>query len=137
MTLILLLKGLQRIKNFMINTITFHNLKIIFTIILKMDRDLILQILTKSHYLIPRETYLRIYTDISKIKTTFDNLEIIAIEMNDDLIRKYIIELVLIEINSSLTIDAQVTQTKIKEIIKKLDLSSGSSTGYISQKFSE
>ena len=121
----------------MINTITFHNLKIIFTIILKMDRDLILQILTKSHYLIPRETYLRIYTDISKIKTTFDNLEIIAIEMNDDLIRKYIIELVLIEINSSLTIDKQVTQTKIKEIIKKLDLSSGSSTGYISQKFSE
>ena len=70
---------------------------------LKMNKDLILQILTKAHYLIPRETYLRIYPNISSAKTTFDNLEKIAVELHEDIVLTDTIQLLLTDINDSLT----------------------------------
>tara|TARA_B100000686_G_scaffold350209_1_gene445531 strand:+ start:541 stop:855 length:315 start_codon:yes stop_codon:yes gene_type:complete len=87
-----------------------------------MNKDLILQILTKAHYLIPRKTYLRIYPYINPAKTTYDNLEMIAIELHEDIVLNDTIELVLTEINASLTTENQVTDEKIKEIMDSLDL---------------
>jgi len=87
-----------------------------------MDKDLILQILIKAHYLIPRDTYLRIYPNISSAKTTFDNLEKIAIELHEDIVLTDTIQLLITEINTSLTTANQVTDEKIKEIIEALDL---------------
>ena len=89
---------------------------------LKMDKDLILQILTKAHYLIPRETYMRIYTYINPDKTTFDNLEMIAIELHEDIVLTDTIQLLLTDINDSLTKEEQIEKEDIKEIMDSLDL---------------
>ena len=86
-----------------------------------MNKDLILQILTKAHFMIPRETYLRIYPNISSEKITFDNLNMIATELHADIVLTDTIELVLTEINASLTTVNQVTDEKIKEIMDSLD----------------
>ena len=86
-----------------------------------MNKDFILQILTKAHYLIPLGTYLRIYSYINAEKTTYDNLEMIAIELHEDIVLNDTIQLLLAEINASLT-ENQVTDEKIKEIMDSLDL---------------
>ena len=94
-----------------------------------MNKDFILQILTKAHYLIPRETYLRIYPNISSAKTTFDNLEKIALELHEDIVPIKTIQLLLTDINASLTTENQVTDEKIKEIMDSLDLPPETPTG--------
>ena len=88
---------------------------------LKMNKDLILQIMTKAHYLIPRETYLRIYPYISSEKTTFDNLEMIAIELHEDIVLTDKIQLLLTDTNDSLTKEEQIEKEDIKEIMDSLD----------------
>ena len=87
-----------------------------------MDKDLILQILIKAHFMIPRETYLRIFPNISSEKITFDNLNMIATELHADIVLTDTIELVLTDINASLTTANQVNKEKIKEIMDSLDL---------------
>lgn len=89
---------------------------------LKMDKDLILQVMTKAHYLIPRETYLRIFLYINPEKTTFDNLEMIAIELHEDIVLTDTIQLLLTDINDSLTKEEQIEKEDIKEIMDSLDL---------------
>jgi len=89
---------------------------------LRMDKDLILQILTKAHYLIPRETYMRIYPYINPEKTTYDNLEMIAIELHEDIVLTYTIQLLLTDINDSLTKEEQIEKEDIKDIMDSLDL---------------
>ena len=86
-----------------------------------MDKDLILQILTKAHYLIPRETYMRIYPYINPVKTTYDNLEMIAIELHEDIVLTDTIQLLLTDINESLTKEEQIEKEDIKEIMDSLD----------------
>ena len=98
---------------------------------LKMNKDLILQIMTKAHYLIPRETYLRIYPYISSEKTTFDNLEMIAIELHEDIVLTDTIQLLLTDINDSLTKEEQIEKEDIKEIMNSLDLPSAKPIGTI------
>ena len=88
-----------------------------------MNKDLILQILIKAHFMIPRETYLRIYPLISDMKLPLENLERIAIELHEDQVLKDNILLVLTDINESLKTDKRVTEAEIKEIIEGLDLS--------------
>ena len=87
-----------------------------------MDKDLILQIMTKAHYLIPRETYLRIFLYINPGKTTFDNLEMIAIELHEDIVLTDTIQLLLTDINDSLTKEEQIEKEDIKGIMDSLDL---------------
>ena len=97
-----------------------------------MNKDFILQILTKAHYLIPRETYLRIYPNISSAKTTFDNLEKIALELHEDIVLTDTIQLLLTDINESLTKEHQIEKEDIKEItdsLKSLDLPPEKPTG--------
>jgi len=89
---------------------------------LTMDKDLILQIMTKAHYLIPRETYLRIFLYISSEKTTYDNLEMIAIELHEDIVLTDTIQLLLTDINESLKKEEQIEKEDIKEIMDSLDL---------------
>lgn len=55
-------------NKFDLRMIILSLLKFSLIVRLKMNKDLILQILTKAHYLIPRETYLRIYPNISSAK---------------------------------------------------------------------
>ena len=94
-----------------------------------MNKDLILQILTKAHFMISRETYLRIFPNISSEKITFDNLNMIATELHADIVLTDTIKLVLTDINASLTTVNQVTDEKIKEIIEALDLPPETPTG--------
>lgn len=96
-------------------------LKFSLIVRLKMNKDLILQILTKAHYLIPRKTYLRIYPYINPVKTTFDNLEMIAIELHEDIVLTDTIQLLLTDINDSLTKEEQIEKEDIKEIMDSLD----------------
>ena len=102
---------------------SYSQLKIIFIARLKMNKDLILQILIKAHFMIPRDTYLSIYPKISPAKTTLENLEMIAVTLHEDLVLKDNILLALTDVNESLTADKQVTKEEVEEIIKKLDLS--------------
>tara|TARA_Y100001970_G_C14224289_1_gene854607 strand:- start:1334 stop:1648 length:315 start_codon:yes stop_codon:yes gene_type:complete len=87
-----------------------------------MNKDLILQILTKAHYLIPRKTYLRICPYINPAKTTYDNLEVIAIELHEDIVLTDTIQLLLTDINESLTKEEQIEKEDIKAIMDSLDL---------------
>ena len=96
-------------------------LKFSLIVRLKMNKDLILQILTKAHYLIPRKTYLRIYPYINPEKTTYDNLEVIAIELHEDIVLTDTIQLLLTDINDSLTKEEQIEKEDIKEIMDSLD----------------
>ena len=96
-------------------------LKFSLIVRLKMNKDLILQILTKAHYLIPRKTYLRIYPYINPVKTTFDNLEMIAIELHEDIVLTDTIQLLLKDINESLMKEEQIEKEDIKEIMDSLD----------------
>ena len=96
-------------------------LKFSLIVRLKMNKDLILQILTKAHYLIPRKTYLRIYPYINPEKTTYDNLEVIAIELHEDIVLTDTIQLLLKDINESLTKEEQIEKEDIKEIMDSLD----------------
>ena len=89
---------------------------------LRMDKDLILQIMTKAHYLIPRKTYLRIYPYINPDKTTYANLEVIAIELHEDIVLTDTIQLLLTDINDSLTKEEQIEKEDIKGIMDSLDL---------------
>ena len=82
-----------------------------------MNKDLILQILMKVHFMIPRETYLRIYPLISDLKLPLENLEIIAIELHEDQVLKDNILLVLTDINDSLTTNKQVSKDDIQKLI--------------------
>ena len=82
-----------------------------------MNKDLILQILMKVHFMIPRETYLRIYPLISDMKLPLENLERIAIELHEDLVLKDNILLVLTDINDSLTTNRQVSRDDIQKLI--------------------
>lgn len=86
-----------------------------------MNKDFILQILTKAHYLIPRKTYLRIDSYIDPAKTTYDNLEVIAIELHEDIVLTDTIQLLLTDINDSLTKEEQIEKEDIKEIMDSLD----------------
>ena len=82
-----------------------------------MNKDFILQILMKVHFMIPRETYLRIYPLISDMKLPLENLERIAIELHEDQVLKDNILLVLTDINDSLTTDKQVSKDDIQKLI--------------------
>ena len=82
-----------------------------------MNKDFILQILMKVHFMIPRETYLRIYPLISDMKLPLENLERIAIELHEDQVLKDNILLVLTDINDSLTTNKQVSKDDIQRFI--------------------
>ena len=82
-----------------------------------MNKDLILQIIMKVHFMIPRETYLRIYPLISDMKLPLENLERIAIELHEDQVLKDNILLVLTDINDSLTTNKQVSKDDIQKLI--------------------
>ena len=82
-----------------------------------MNKDFILQILMKVHFMIPRETYLRIYPLISDMKLPLENLERIAIELHEDQVLKDNILLVLTDINDSLTTNKQVSKDDIQKLI--------------------
>jgi len=71
----------------------------------------------KVHFMIPRETYLRIYPLISDMKLPLENLERIAIELHEDQVLKDNILLVLTDINDSLTTDKQVSKDDIQKLI--------------------
>ena len=82
-----------------------------------MNKDFILQIIMKVHFMIPRETYLRIYPLISDMKLPLENLERIAIELHEDQVLKDNILLVLTDINDSLTTNKQVSKEDIQKLI--------------------
>mgnify|MGYP001377578569 CR=1 FL=1 len=96
-----------------------------------MNKDLILQILIKAHFMIPRDTYLSIYPKISPAKTTLENLEMIAVTLHEDLVLKDNILLALTDVNASLTSDKQVTKEEVEDIIEALDLPPKKPTGDI------
>ena len=87
--------------------------------------------MTKAHYLIPRETYLRIFPYINPEKTTYDNLEMIAIELHEDIVLTDTIQLLLTDINESLTKEEQIEKEDIKEIMNSLDLPPTTPKGHI------
>ena len=96
-----------------------------------MNKDLILQILIKAHYLIPRKTYLIIFMYINPEKTTYDNLEVIAIELHEDIVLTDTIQLLLTDINESLKKEEQIEKEDIKEIMDSLNLPPETPTGTI------